>query len=247
MRPFRFILLVCSLVSSLFLGASQSALAQTIDFEDLTLAPQSFYNGSDGAGGFVSQTAFFNNNYDAQFGFWSGWSYSNQTDVTTAGFMNQYSAYNVPDGGGDGSPNYGVAYNGQFGAAYIRLPDGTAPVSVRVTNTTYAALSMRDGDMFAKKFGGPGGTDPDFFVLTIYGLDDSGAVSSSVPFFLANYTFQDPALNYIVSSWTTVDLTPLGNVTSLAFGLISSDIGPFGMNTPAYFAIDNLIVAPAGR
>jgi hypothetical protein len=239
--------LVCLLGAWLFSGERQAVLAQTIDFEDLTLAPQSFYNGSDGAGGFVSQGAFFNNNYDAQFGSWSGWSYSNQTDVTTPGFVNQYSAYNLPDGGGDSSPNYGVAYNGQFGDAYIRLPDGTAPVSVRVTNTTYAALSMRDGDMFAKKFGGPDGTDPDFFILTIYGLDDTGAVSSSVAFFLANYTFQDPALNYIVSLWTTIDLTPLGNVRGLAFGLISSDIGPFGMNTPAYFAIDNLVVTPAGR
>ena len=225
---------------------SARASAQTVDFEDLTLTAQSFYNGSDGVRGFVSQGAFFNNTYDSQFGSWSGWSYSNQTDVTTPGFMNQYSAYNLPNGGGDASPNYGIAYNAQFGDAYIRLPDGTEPVSVRVTNTTYAALSMRDGDMFAKKFGGPDGTDPDFFVLTIYGLDDNGAVSGSVAFFLANYTFQDPALNYIVSSWTTVDLTPLGNVTGLAFGLTSSDIGPFGMNTPAYFAIDNLVVTPAG-
>jgi hypothetical protein len=247
MRLLRLPLLVCLLGTGFFLGASRSAFTQTIDFEDLTLAPQSFYNGSDGADGFVSQGAFFNNSYDSQLNFWSGWSYSNQTDVTTPGFLNQYSAYNLPDGGGDTSANYGVAYNGQFGDASIRLPDGTQPVSVRVTNTTYAALSMRDGDMFAKKFGGPDGTDPDFFVLSIYGLDENGAVTGSVAFFLANYTFQDPALDYIVSSWTTVDLTPLGNVASLAFGLTSSDVGPFGMNTPAYFAIDNLEVTPTGR
>ncbi len=30
-----------------------------IDFEDLTLSPNSFYNGSDGAGGFTSRGAFF--------------------------------------------------------------------------------------------------------------------------------------------------------------------------------------------
>src|SRR5690348_4925282 len=96
MRLSRLALVACLLGIWLFSGASPSAVAQTIDFEDLTVAPQSFYNGSDGAGGFVSQTAFFNNNYDSQFGSWSGWSYSNQTDVTTAGFMNQYSAYNLP-------------------------------------------------------------------------------------------------------------------------------------------------------
>jgi hypothetical protein len=235
------------LVIGLFLGASRSASADTIDFEDLTLAPESFYNGADGAGGFMSRGAFFDNSYNTQFGTWSGWSYSNQTDVTTPGFMNQYSAYNLPNGGGDGTQNYGVAYNAQLGDAYVRLPDGTAPVSMRVTNTTYAALSMRDGDMFAKKFGGPNGTDPDFFVLTVHGLDANGNVTGSVGFYLADYRFQDPNLNYIVSSWTTIDLTSLGNATSLAFELASSDVGAFGMNTPAYFALDTLVVTPAGR
>jgi hypothetical protein len=221
--------------------------AVTIDFADLTLAPESFYNGADGAGGFVSQGAFFNNSYNSQFGSWSGWSYSNMTDVTTAGFMNQYSAYILPNGGGDGTQNYGVADNFQLGDAYIHLPDGTAPASVRVTNTTYAALSIRDGDMFAKKFGGPDGTDPDFFMLTVHGLDANANVTGSVVFFLADYRFQDPTLNYIVSSWTTIDLTSLGNATSLAFELASSDNGTFGMNTPAYFALDNLVVTQAGR
>ena len=115
---------------------------------------------------------------------------------------------------------------------------------MRVTNTTYAGLSMLYGDMFAKRFGGPDGTDSDFFILTIHGLDANGDDTGSVDFYLANYTFQDPNLNYIVSAWTTVDLTPLGNATSLAFELNSSDIGQFGMNTPAYFAMDNLVVTP---
>jgi hypothetical protein len=232
--------------TGLLLGLSRPAAADVIDFEDLTLAPGSFYNGSDGAGGFVSQGAFFNNIYDSQFSFWLGWSYSNQTDLMTPGFANQYSCYNPPSGGGDDSPNYGVAFNSQVGDALVLLPDGTKPASVRITNTTYAALSMRDGDMFAKKFGGPDGSDPDFFMLTIYGLDVNASVIGSVDFFLADYRFQDPDRNYIVSSWTTVDLTPLGNATSLAFGMSSSDNGPFGMNTPAYFALDNLVITAAG-
>jgi hypothetical protein len=223
------------------------ASADTIDFDDLTLAPQSFYNGADGAGGFVSRGAFFNNSYNSQFGTWSGWSYSNQTDVTTSGFMNQFSAYNLPDGGGDGTQNYGLVYNFQLGDASILLPDGTAPASVRVTNTTYTALSMRDGDMFAKKFGGPDGTDPDFFVLTIHGVDANNNVTGRVDFYLADYRFQDPSLNYIVGTWSTIDLTSLGNATKLTFELNSSDIGAFGMNTPAYFALDNLVVLQAGQ
>jgi hypothetical protein len=52
------------------------------------------------------------------------------------------------------------------------------------------------------------------------------------------------ALDYIVSQWTTVDLLALGNASRLTFNLDSSDNGPFGMNTPAYFALDNLSMTP---
>jgi hypothetical protein len=224
------------------LGTPRWASADIIDFEDLKLKPDSYYNGSDQTGGFVSRGAAFNNHYNAMFDTWSGWSYSNKTDVKTPGFQNQYSAYNLPDGGGDNSPNYGLAFNFNFGDALIQLPKGTAPQSVRITNTTYAALSMRDGDQFSRRFGGDSGLDPDWFLLTIYGLDDGGEMTGSVDFYLADYRFQDPELNYIVDSWTTVDLTDLGNAMALGFDLTSSDNGPFGMNTPAYFAVDNLVV-----
>ena len=243
MRSRRSSLLICLLGAGLLLAAARPARAQiVIDFEDLQLPPESYYNGSDGAGGFVSQGAFFNNSYNPTFGTWSGWSYSNVTDVVTPGYQNQYSAYNLPNGGGDDSPNYGVAYNFNPGDAVIQLPAGTVPQSVRITNTTYAGLSMLYGDEFAKKFGGESGNDPDWFLLTIYGLDDSGTVIGTVDFYLADYRTED---KYIINAWTTVDLTPLGAATNLTFELTSTDNGPYGMNTPAYFALDNLVVVPA--
>ena len=101
---------------------------------------------------------------------------------------------------------------------------------------------MRDGDPFAMKFGGPTGNDPDFFRLTVQGFNAVGILTGSVDFFLADYRFTNNSLDYIVSQWTTLDLTPLGSATRLTFGLTSSDVGPFGMNTPAYFALDNLAV-----
>ena len=42
-------------------GVPRATADVTVDFEDLPLEPESFYNGSDGAGGFVSRGAFFNN------------------------------------------------------------------------------------------------------------------------------------------------------------------------------------------
>src|SRR2546423_3178934 len=119
------------------------ARAQVIDFEDLTVPAAGYYNGSDGAGGFTSRGARFNNSYSTAFGAWSGWSYSRVVNVTTPGFSNQYAAYPLPGGGGDASPTFGVADNFSPGDATIQLPAGTRPQSLRLTNTTYAALSMR--------------------------------------------------------------------------------------------------------
>ena len=44
--------------------------------------------------------------------------------------------------------------------------------------------------------------------------------------------------------WVLVDLSGLGTVAALEFELASSDNGPFGMNTPSYFALDDLMFVP---
>ena len=41
-----------------------------------------------------------------------------------------------------------------------------------------------------------------------------------------------------------MDLGSLGRVDSLMFALESTDVGEWGMNTPAFFCIDNLYVIP---
>ncbi|NBD37271.1 MAG: DUF4465 domain-containing protein, partial [Verrucomicrobia bacterium] len=121
---------------------------------------------------------------------------------------------------------------------------GVVPDTMRVTNTTYAALSMRDGDAFAKQFGGADGSDPDYFRLTIEGLDGTATVTGAVEFYLADFRFADDARDTIVETWEEVDLSALGSgVAELRFSLDSSDEGEFGMNTPSYFAMDDLAFA----
>jgi hypothetical protein len=222
----------CSFVVGLLtIGSSSQVLAQqVVDFEDLSLAPNSYYNGSDSAGGFTSRGAFFNNSYNPTFDSWSGWSYSNTTNTTTPGFTNQYSAYT--EGGFNGSSNYGVAYTFSPGDAYIDLPTGFNAQSAQITNTTYAALSILNGDQFAKKFGGVSGNDPDFFQLTITGLDKQGTAIDNVNFYLADYRFSDNSKDYLVDTWKSVDLSSLKQATRLSFAVTSSDIGQFGLNTP---------------
>lgn len=227
-----------------FVSASLAAGQTTADFEAPILGPNSAYYGQDGAGGFASGGLFFNNSY-ADFGggffAWSGFAYSNQTDVAASGFGNQFSAYHLPAGGGaSGSAQFGVGFAYFRGEAAITLPAGFRPGSVRLTNVTYAALSMRDGDSFAKKFGGASGDDPDFFSVTFHGLDAGGLSTGSVEFFLADFRFPDNAQDYIVSAWTAVDLSPLGAATrTIELEFASSDVGPFGLNTPTYVALDN--------
>lgn len=226
-----------------------AAAAQTITFETLTFP---------GTAEFVNNTPFtidgvqFNNDYNSTFDSWTGFSYSKVKDVTSAGFMNQYAAYVLPlpgdplGAGAGGSQNYAVAYDGGFfGSPIITLPPGTFPLSVQVANTTYAALTMRDGDPFAKKFGGISGDDPDFFKLIFTGRDVLNNPTGNVEFFLADYTFANNALDYIVSDWTTVDLSTLGTATaSIQISFESSDIGPFGINTPTFVALDNFVIVP---
>jgi hypothetical protein len=46
----------------------------------------------------------------------------------------------------------------------------------------------------------------------------------------------------VLSSWSWFDLTSLGTVDRIEFSFDGSDKGSFGLNTPAYFAMDDLTV-----
>ena len=241
------------LASSAFLGLMLSATyinAQTVsDFENLSLSTNSYWNGSDYSGThingafystFTSGTAVFPNVYDTAWGapgYWSqGFAYSNVTDSSTSGVGNLYAS--KAGNGYNNSDNYVVAQNNSVIHVSGFAPN--VPVSgVFVTNGTYAANSMRDGDAFAKKFGGATGNDPDWFLLTIKGYANGNITTDSVNFYLADYRFVDNNQDYIVKQWEWVNLTSLGNVDSLIFTLSSSDTGQWGMNTPAFFCMDN--------
>jgi len=245
------------------LAAATAARAETIvGFDDLPLSPDSSWNGSDGSGCFTSGAATFNNDYNAVFFSWGGWAYSNVKDTVTPGWMNQYAAYSylgTPQAGAGfgGSGNYGVAYCDSYTPTVptITIPSNMRFESIRVTNTTYAALSMLHGDassqgqVFAKKFGCTWDKqkniwvdvdEPDWFKLTITGLDADGRSVGSLDFYLADYRFADDADDYVVSDWTEVSLAGLSGAVALTFDLSSTDNGDFGMNTPAYFAADHL-------
>ena len=220
--------------------------SEAVDFEDLGLAEDAQYIGdATGVQTYPSGDATLLLYYDNAWGdYWEGIAASTWTDTTTPGYENQYSA--IPGGGEGGSATYGVAYTGGYNVgAELRFPDAGAGVTVAglyITNTTFAYLSMRDGDSFAKKFGGESGADPDYLLLTIEGIGAGGASTGEVPFYLADYRPATAAEDYLVDEWTFVDLTSLGEVVGLRFALESTDVGEFGMNTPAYFALDSILL-----
>ncbi|MBB3207948.1 hypothetical protein FHS27_003775 [Rhodopirellula rubra] len=233
-------------------SVSESEGVQTIGFEDIggSLSSESYNNGSDGQGGFTAGSVSFPTAYNSTWGSWSGWAASNVTDVNTAGFTNQFSAYTdvdgtQPGGGANGSETFAVAGGYGVSPLTISMPGDFADASfssISITNTTYAALSMLEGDDFAKQFGGESGDDPDYFLLTIDGLNAAGESVGVIEFYLADYRFEDNSLDYVVDEWTTVDLSSLSTASSLQFTMSSSDVGDYGMNTPAYFAIDELVI-----
>ncbi|MBL6871192.1 MAG: DUF4465 domain-containing protein [Flavobacteriales bacterium] len=213
------------------------------DFENLTLSPESYWDGSDSSGislatkytsKFVAGNITFSNTWNSNWNYWSdGWIYSNNSDSVTSGLSNISSC--VAGKGANNSSNYSIGKN----KVYFNVDNSgnSLPIDgIYVTNTTYAHNSMRDGDVFAKKFTN---TDQDYYKLLITSFNN-GTDVDTVEFFLADFTHLDSLQDYIVNDWKYVDLSSLGLVDSIKFSLVSSDIGQFGMNTPAFFAIDNI-------
>lgn len=231
-RPLR-LALALALVS-----VAAATRGDVVTFQDLTVPQAGFFNGNPGnlaPGGEVSQpwvsgTAAFSNTYgiDADFAFpyWSGFAYSDVVDTTTPGFSNQYASN---PGGGYQSSTYAVAY---ASGATVTLPTAATVAGFRIANTTYAYLAMRDGDQFSPALAAGG-----WFRVTATGRR-SGAVTGSTQFYLADLRGQTPP--GIVAGWEWFDLSGLGTVDAVSFDFSGSDVSQWGLNTPAYFAMDNL-------
>ena len=209
------------------------------DFEDLSLPLESYWNGSDLGGSYTATDTFssgmatYNNlfSYDDTYQYfsWEGFAYSNRTDTVAEGLNGQYMA--IPGNGAKNSGTYAIAYCGSYASIQpiVTLNEERELSGVHITNTNYAYYSMLKGDGFAKQF-----EAGDWFRLTITGKNENSDVTGTVEFLLADGA-------EIVDAWTWVDLSTLGSVKSLEFSLASSDSDPvFGMNTPAYFAMDGL-------
>lgn len=248
-----------TIVLTLALAFVGAANAQFINegFEEVTLDSGNVINGSKGEKEFKFRTVLnaygpkMPIQYDTSWGgYWSGgWAISKQIDGSTgpSDFMKHlYCAKPAFGAERNASGKFmGKAFAVGMNGTYL-LQNGTVCegiLSIDVANSTYAYNSMKNGDNFAKKFGGSTGNDADSFVLNIKFFVDTQFVNSK-RVVLADFRFADNAKDYILDSWQTVNLPtyfPEGFVDSISFELESSDNGQFGMNTPGFFCVDNIV------
>lgn len=234
---YRRITSLVAIVSLVLLFAScqkEDEVTILVDFEGIAL-PQDGYLSNENANGAIKvDRVSFAADYNFDYGISSGTIISSLKDTVTAGYTNGYSAW--PGSGANGSVKFAVI-NPTFGSEdpVITFDQVTRVKTVEVANNTYAALSMRSGDAFAKVFTYE---DADYFKVIFEGFDDLGASTGTVEYYLADFrTSGGPG---IIKNWKEVDLSGLGSVKSIGVSFGSSDVGTYGINTPMYVAIDNL-------
>lgn len=238
-----------AVAATLWLAATASGTAQAAgisSFEGLASGPGQFFIGTPqpfpgAASSFQSGFVTYGHHavdWGGGFTAWSGFAWSNVNDPGTPGFGNQYAAR--AGAGALGTATYAVGFlpavfggGGQTERRTIQFDLPSLLTGAWFTNTTYSALSMLEGDAFTRPFASATG---DFLELTIEGLS-AGVVTGSLTFALADFRGPTP---FVLNDWRFVDLSALGFVDGLGFRLNGSDFGPFGLNTPAYFAMDEL-------
>lgn len=221
--------------------------AVTATFENLYLDNESFWAGPDTkgtvmegtygdemVGSFVSGSYQFSNSYNTSYGSWSGFAYSNRTatDFNTI-TPDQYNS--VVGHGYDNSENFAVAFNGGEIKVLNAPLTGDSIRGCYITNSAWTAntiLNAKESDS-AHKF-----AKGDWMKITFTGHRADGT-EATVDYYLADYRAAKEADYYCLDTWQWVDLRSLGKVTSITYSLSGSDSGQYGLNTPAYFCLDN--------
>lgn len=206
----------------------ESPILLTVDFEDVPLnsaglAQNDSVSGSISLGELSLSCAWTTSEWGI-YGW--GFSISNHKDTSTVGYTNPYSC--IAASGAASSEKFASFYGSKDSLKF------DAPVdmeSVMLCNNTYAYLSMKNGDSFAKKF-----EDGDYFKLTLILYSETERLGEA-DFYLADFR---KGKELIVNEWTKLDLSTFKGVSHIKFAFESTDISDFGFNTPAYFCLDNV-------
>ncbi len=128
------------------------------------------------------------------------------------------------------------AYEGPSNQVMFVDKDGNTafePVGVYVCNHPWPYYGCEHGDGVGEPF-----AEGDYFELIAHGVAADGS-ETTVSMNLVDFT--DGEL-HAANDWTFFDLSSLGEVESVYFTMNSTDSGPYGMNTAAYFCMDKFQV-----
>lgn len=131
---------------------------------------------------------------------------------------------------------YPTAFTETGFSNWIKLGDGNTNytvTSISYTNSPWAYYGCKEGDGFATPFNSPS----DYLHLLVFPVYASGVIGSPVVIELAGFTNVFKGIN----EWTTEELN-FHNVRYLLFQMRSSDSGQYGMNTAAYFCLNNIVM-----
>ena len=215
-------------------------LFRSTNFDALISAPESDYvptSGEETESGSKktyirdSEQLVECDHYFADWGFGGGITCSNKSDKSTPGYTN----------------NSAITAKAKEGSVYLTVNSSTfSPAIVTnlkadefqfkgawITNSTYAYLAVAEGNDGwggAKKF-----DDGDWFKVEAVGYAANGTEIGRAEMYLADYR---DGKTEVLNTWKWFDWTSIANAAYINFELSSTDIGEYGMNTPAYFCMD---------
>lgn len=154
------------------------------------------------------------------FGWKNGIAISNYVDATADSFDKQLA---VPSKSQVTGNNFAVVWDNN---SELTFADGQAHtiVSMDICNTSYALANI-------KKNLGKG---YEFKVNCTFYKADGSKVEDA--FLLAKD-------DQVIDKWTTLNMSGFGPIKKIVFTFDGTDKGDWGLNTPKYFALDNIVVA----
>lgn len=184
------------------------------------------------------------------------YSYSNQMSV-----YNTNSTDGTNTGAGHSGNNFAVVfgYVDEVNSGYMSYPEISFPYSGKVSdlwicNSAYAYGVIMNGNSWddgeaddwvgsahALKTFVDGNGRKGFLRVDAYGFYNGVPTNNGNPvsIYLADYNANAETGN-VITTWTEWNLSALGNVTKIKFNVVGNDSGPYGLNTPAYFCLDDI-------
>jgi len=189
---------------------------------------------------FTSGKFRFTVNYTPDWASWSGYALSSRSEtIYNTLTPDQFNSCTGSGYGGTG--HFLVVFTFGEPIEVLGNPEGEEVSGFYITNNACTLSAILNGESYS----GPAFEKGDWLMLTITGAHADGT-EALVSTMLADYRSEDDQSNYYIGNWQWVDLSSLGKIVSLRFNMSGSRTGDFGLNTPAYFCMDNLNGTPDG-